>query len=396
MADLYDWAQWLNPSLRAWNWMLGGDAPDIPFVPSGQQGGVIPRLSVGRPGQGLGGLGMGGAPYTPQPPQIQQPTQVAPQPQIQGPVAPAAPRVVTPPLVPPNAPPGSMVRMAPTPMAMPSASRRFSSTRPSFIYTNPASAQQAAADLQSRLSFELGQDQGYRDYLARTSETNAATDRARINSDIYGQQLASASRDAEANRQSAERIAGMSEAIRQNRLAEAKYDDQLQKWQMGANVAAMLNADPNAKVDRKWAWLNPDTHKWEPVFPKPAPLATPVQAPGITAPGITAPVPPVAAPAPTQFIGPQIQSVMPPRMGPGIPIQMGPSPVTATPLSPFTYDPSLHNPMDWVGPAPISYWQLPYTPAPTPVAPANPVPSMWPPGMALPHPCLLYTSDAAD
>jgi hypothetical protein len=146
------------------------------------------------------------------------------------------------------------------PMAGMPASARYSSTRPEFIYTNPAAAQQAASNYQARLGFEANQDQGYRDYLARTGATRAGADTEQA-------RLAALSEQGAANRAANERIASIREQTRQFRQAEAQWQQDELKWQRGRQIAEMLNADPNRRdVDRKWAYQNPRTGQWESAF----------------------------------------------------------------------------------------------------------------------------------
>jgi len=197
------------------------------------------------------------------------------------------------------------------PAPTPSAPRRQVGSRPEFIYTNPAAAQQAASNYAARLGAETGQERGYQDYAGRISESQAANDRARIQGENQAQQVQFAGQEGAANRASAERIAGTGEAVRQQRIAEATWAENERAAEMGEQTAGMLNADPNAKVDRKFAYLNPATGKWESRFkrqPRPTPpgqpgMATPVPAPGVApAPSIAVPqaavAPPVAAGSP--------------------------------------------------------------------------------------------------
>ena len=197
------------------------------------------------------------------------------------------------------------------PAPTPSAPRRQVGSRPEFIYTNPAAAQQAASNYAARLGAETGQERGYQDYAGRISESQAANDRARIQGENQAQQVQFAGQEGAANRASAERIASTGETVRQQRIADAAWQENERAAEMGEQTAGMLNADPNAKVDRKFAYLNPATGKWESRFkrqPRPAPpvqpgqpgVATPVpQAPGAAAPSLAVPqeavAPPVAA-----------------------------------------------------------------------------------------------------
>lgn len=189
--------------------------------------------------------------------------------------------------------------------ANPPTSRRYSSTRPEFIYTNPAAAGQAASNYQARLGFEAAQDRGYNDYLARMNESDQANERARIQGQTYGNQLALSEREGAANRASAERIALSSETVRQQRLEQAQMDAQDQRAEMGEQSAAMLNADPTSKVNRNYAWINPATGKWESRFRRAVrPAAPPV---GV---GAALPVPP--------SVGPNGGRIMPGRSSGGV------------------------------------------------------------------------------
>lgn len=181
------------------------------------------------------------------------------------------------------------------------APRRVVGSRPEFIYTNPVAAKQASENYSARLGAETGQQRGYQDYLARLNESQAFNDRSR-------QQGALTAQEGAANRASAERIAGTSESVRQQRIADAAWQENERAADLGEQTAAMLNRDPNAKVDRKFVWINPATGKFESRFPrKPRPaapvqpgqpgMATPVPAaPGVAAPSLAVPE---AAPAPS-------------------------------------------------------------------------------------------------
>lgn len=193
------------------------------------------------------------------------------------------------------------------------APRRVVGSRPEFIYTNPVAAKQASENYSARLGAETGQQRGYQDYLARLNESQAFNDRSR-------QQGALATQEGAANRASAERIAGMSESVRQQRIADAAWQENERAADMGEQTAGMLNADPNSKVDRKFAYLNPATGKWESRFrrqPRPAAapaIGTPVPPPGVAAaPQIGVPPPPVAAAA-----RPAAPAADQPAEGPGL------------------------------------------------------------------------------
>lgn len=175
--------------------------------------------------------------------------------------------------------------------------------KPEFIYTNPASAQQAAANYAARLGAETQADASYRDYLARTSAERAAGQRAVQQTNFQRENLAAQTAEGAANRASAERIATLGETARQQRLADAAWQENEQAAEYGEQTAAMLNADPNAKVDRKWVFQDPSTGKWMPRFqrrPRPAaPTAPAVPAPVAPAPRVPAPVAPPLQWSPT-------------------------------------------------------------------------------------------------
>jgi len=189
------------------------------------------------------------------------------------------------------------------PAPTPSAPRRQVGSRPEFIYTNPVAARQAAENYAARLGAETGQERGYQDYASRVNESNAAIDRNRVIGEQQNRQLELAGQEGAANRASAERIASTSEAVRQQRIAEAAWAENERAAEMGEQTAGMLNADPNARVDRKFAFLNPATGKWEsrfrrqprPVAPGTPGLATPVPPPGVPPAPIAVPQPSVSS-----------------------------------------------------------------------------------------------------
>lgn len=173
------------------------------------------------------------------------------------------------------------------PMPMATAPRRPVGSRPEFIYTNPVAAQQASSNYANRLNAETNQERSYNDYLSRLNESQARGEQA-------AQQAQFGTQEGAANRASAERIAGMGETVRQNRIADAAWQENERAADLGEQTAAMLNSDPNAKVDRKFAWVNPATGKWESRFrrqPRPA-------QPQASAPGMATPVPAPAGAAP--------------------------------------------------------------------------------------------------
>ena len=199
------------------------------------------------------------------------------------------------------------------PMAGPAASQRYSSTRPEFIYTNPVAAAQAARNFDARLGFESAQDQGYRDYLSRIAQTKSATEQfqaqAESNRQLQQAQLEAGRLEGEAARASNERVAGLQLATKQYQMEDAAWQANERAADRGEQIAGMLNANPNAKVDKKWAYLNPNTNKWESAFkrkPRPMPQtfglspSTPqiVAAPTPAIPTETAPAPAPAAPTP--------------------------------------------------------------------------------------------------
>lgn len=150
--------------------------------------------------------------------------------------------------------------------------------KPEFIYTNPAAAQQAAAQYHARLSADTQAEQGYRDYLSRLNAERNANERASIQGQAQRDSLTAQQSEGAANRASAERISTNSELLRQHRQAEADWQANEQAFKNGQQTADMLNKDPkdpnNAKLDRKWVYLNPKTGQWEPRFaskPRPVP-----------------------------------------------------------------------------------------------------------------------------
>jgi hypothetical protein len=197
------------------------------------------------------------------------------------------------------------------PMAGMPASSRYSSTRPEFIFTNPAAAQQAASNYAARLGFEANQDQGYRNYLAQTGATRAGADTEQARLAAIGQEGA-------ANRAANERIASIQEQTRQFRQEEALWAQNERNADRGDQIAAMLNQDPNRRdVDRKWAYQNPATGKWESAFrrtPRPVPPAGfnfQQSPPTVVRPQAPEPPPPMPAP-----VAPR--AAAPPAASPGI------------------------------------------------------------------------------
>lgn len=178
--------------------------------------------------------------------------------------------------------------------------------RPEFIYTNPAAAQQAASNYAARLAAETGQERGYQDYAANVA-------RGQQQADAQAQQVQFAGQEGAANRSSAERIASTGETVRQQRIAEAAWAENERAAEMGEQTSGMLNADPNARVDRKFAYLNPATGKWESRFRRQPRPAQPGQ------PGMATPVPAPAVAAP-QIAVPQA-SVAPAAVSPGVPVE---------------------------------------------------------------------------
>jgi hypothetical protein len=166
----------------------------------------------------------------------------------------------------------------PVPLAAP-PSRRFSSTRPQFIYTNPAAAQQAAANYQAQLSYEAAQDQGYRDYMARLNADDALNQRTQAQSQLYGSQIDAAAREGAAQRASNERITGMAEAARANALAQRDIAEARNRFLVAKSAADQLNRDPNARVNRNFVAIDANG-RYIPAFPDPDQMQVPVpQAP---------------------------------------------------------------------------------------------------------------------
>lgn len=195
------------------------------------------------------------------------------------------------------------------PAPTPSAPRRQVGSRPEFIYTNPVAAKQAADNYAARLAAETGQERGYQDYAGRVNESSAANDRARIQGDQRANEVQFAGQEGAANRASAERIASTGETVRQQRIAEANWAENERAAEMGEQTAGMLNADPNARVDRKFAFLNPATGKWESRFRRQPRPAQPGQ------PGVATPVPPPAVAAPPLGVPPPAAAVAAARTG---------------------------------------------------------------------------------
>lgn len=196
------------------------------------------------------------------------------------------------------------------PQAYAPASRRFSSTRPEFIYTNPASAQQAARNYEARLGFESAQDQGYRDYLSRLQ---LSQDQQKTAQALQQGQWENLSREGAANRQSNERISVMSGLLRQYQLDDQAWQQNESNRRLGEGYADTLNKDPSAKVNRNYVKLDPQTGKWVtafPLLPRPQPptFSTPPGQPVTMTPPPpmmvqpqqpqAAPPPPVSTPTP--------------------------------------------------------------------------------------------------
>lgn len=234
--------------------------------------------------------------------------------------------------------------------------------KPEFIYTNPAAAQQAAANYATRLGYEANQDQGYRDYLARLEADRGATERANVQGQIYGQQLTAAGREGAANRASNERIAGMSDALRQFRSDEAAWQANEQAALQGQGYAETLNRDPNAKVDRRYIKLNPSTGKWESIFtsrPRPVPPnfngpTAPVTAGTMVTPAWPQPSPLPVPAAPGGMVAGPVAPVTVPDPGPA-PMIEGPADLgPLVPRNPFP-----RNAIGSVAPSPAPSFALP-------------------------------------
>ena len=202
----------------------------------------------------------------------------------------------------------------PTPTATPP--RRPVGSRPEFIYTNPAAAQQAASNYAARMQAQTGQEVGYQNYLSRLNEGQSVDERAQAAREQQDKQLAAATQEGAANRATSERIAGMNESVRQQRAADSAWAQNEQAADMGEQTAAMLNRDPNARVDRKFAWMNPATGKWESRFRRqPRPVQAPV--PGVQSNLATPVAPPPSAPVPVAIPEPS-QAAVDSNVGAGI------------------------------------------------------------------------------
>lgn len=171
------------------------------------------------------------------------------------------------------------------PVAAAAASRRFSSTRPEFIYTNPAAAAQAAQNYQARLNFEAAQDQGYRDYLGRLQASDAAAQ-------SEAARTASIQRESEANRAlqregfaTNERIAGASEAARRQEAGRLDWQRRRDAYQQGIQFAEMQNRNPSARVPSGLTYQGTDG-RWRPAIADPGPPPVDITTPG----GPTAPI----------------------------------------------------------------------------------------------------------
>lgn len=222
-------------------------------------------------------------------------------------------------------------RMGP-PLAGPPSSARFNvSTRPAFIYTNPVAAQQASADQAQRFGLQAQEQGAYQDYLSRLQADKGATDRAmeyaKSNQALQAAQLGALSTEGAANRASNERIAGITETIRQHRIEDQKWQENETAADRGDGIAATLNKDPNAHVDRRYVRLNPQTNKWESAFQH----RTRPPAPNV---GV-----PTGGPIPAPTVGVPGQATTAAQEGPAIPV--GPPPEEPTPA------PAVEPPLKW-------------------------------------------------
>lgn len=160
-----------------------------------------------------------------------------------------------------------------TPMASPPMSRKFD--KPEFIYTNPVAAQQATAQYGTRLNTEAAQDASYRDYLARLNAERNANQRnaqqAEFSRQLADDQnklardtLAAQQQEGAANRASAERIAQISELIRQHRQAEVDWQQNERLADIADGMADQLNRDPNNMkgIDRRLVRWDGVAQKW--------------------------------------------------------------------------------------------------------------------------------------
>lgn len=186
----------------------------------------------------------------------------------------------------------------------PPPSRRYSSTRPEFIFTNPAAAQQAAANYAARLQYEAGQDQGYQRYQGQLAAEQEATQRAAQATEAAraneATRLAAISKEGEATRASNERIAGMSALMAQYQRAEQDWLQNERNRATAESLARQKNANPDAKIDPRYITLGPDGKTWvaSPAFnPRPRPRP-PTFAGGAMAMGVPEETP--ATPQPTE------------------------------------------------------------------------------------------------
>lgn len=173
--------------------------------------------------------------------------------------------------------------------------RYLPASKPEFIYTNPAAAQQASTNYRTKLAYEGTQDQGYRDYLARLNESEQATQRAAIQGDNYGQQMAAQAREGALNRASAERITGMQEEVRQRNVRRQAFQEAKLRGQQAQIETDRANTIPGYKPPLSLTYKGQDG-KWHPKFEMPPESDNPDAVPAPGAPAV--PVPPGAVPVP--------------------------------------------------------------------------------------------------
>lgn len=208
-----------------------------------------------------------------------------------------------------------------------------------FVYTNPASAQQAADSLRSRLAYDNDKQRAWNDYLARTGETRAATQRAQMQSqtarDLQQAQLDAATKEGAAGRTSAEKIAGMGEEARVKYAARQKYARDADAYNTATRIAEAQNANPSLKVPPGYTIKGADG-RFSPLMPRPIDPDAPIPPPGSggvpAAPGAAQPaVPPPSYSGPRPyaheggvFLGPPgpagHEDFVRPEIGYGIPV----------------------------------------------------------------------------
>lgn len=132
----------------------------------------------------------------------------------------------------------------------------------SFIYTNPAAAQQAAQDLRDRLLYDNERTRLQNEYASRLGETIGANTRAQAQASaaqaLRGAELKAAAVEGEANRASAERIASSGETARLKQVARNKYIRDMEVWGIASKIAESQNANPSAKVPQGYTYRGTD------------------------------------------------------------------------------------------------------------------------------------------